>query len=512
MELLPKLSQNLLEILNDDEYYDITIEVGNDPYVKVFRAHMVILNYRSPYLRRILSTNKKKNDETLVNIKLSNILPEIFQIILRYIYGGRLSLEECDTLDIIKILMAASELSLQELIPHLQSFLINNKASWMEQNFSLIYQTSFENDSFLKLQKFCTELMSKEPEKIFNSPDFISITEKTLISIIQNVNLQICEVQIWEHVLKWGIAQNPGLPSDPSCYSNDDFVALKNILEKCIPLIKFIRFTSKEFLNKVHPYKLVMPEKLYENLIKWFLNNDYNPSNKLEPQEINEISCKMNSNDYNPNSNLELQIVNEISHEINNDYNSSNKLESQIIIDSKIITIRHAELISKWIDKLEIEDEMKNFYEFKLIFRGSRDGFTPKKFHEICDNQSRTVAIIKVKDSNEILGGYNPIVWKSLVGYGTTNDSFIFSFRNKNINNHIISRVKENEYAIYYWNRYGPSFGGEDLIIHGGDVCDFRKRNSYCKKKSYKKDIRITEDKFSVEEYEIFQIIEKIDV
>jgi hypothetical protein len=38
-KFLPKLSQNLLEILNDEEYYDITIEVGNDPYVKIFRAH-----------------------------------------------------------------------------------------------------------------------------------------------------------------------------------------------------------------------------------------------------------------------------------------------------------------------------------------------------------------------------------------------------------------------------------------------------------------------------------------
>ena len=82
-KFLPKLSENLLEILDDNEYYDITIEVGNDPYVKVFRAHMVILNYRSPYLRRILSTNKKKNDGTIAHIKLPNILPEIFQIILR---------------------------------------------------------------------------------------------------------------------------------------------------------------------------------------------------------------------------------------------------------------------------------------------------------------------------------------------------------------------------------------------------------------------------------------------
>ena len=82
-KFLPKLSQILLEILEDDEYYDVNIEVGNDPYVKIFHAHMAILNYRSPYLRRILSTNKKKTDGTLVHIKFPNILPETFQIILR---------------------------------------------------------------------------------------------------------------------------------------------------------------------------------------------------------------------------------------------------------------------------------------------------------------------------------------------------------------------------------------------------------------------------------------------
>ncbi|EXX67401.1 hypothetical protein RirG_114700 [Rhizophagus irregularis DAOM 197198w] len=82
-KFLPILSQNLLEILDDEEYYDVTIEVGIDPYVKIFRSHMVILNYRSPYLKKILSTNKKKNDGTLVHIKLPNISPEIFQIILK---------------------------------------------------------------------------------------------------------------------------------------------------------------------------------------------------------------------------------------------------------------------------------------------------------------------------------------------------------------------------------------------------------------------------------------------
>jgi len=82
-QFFSKLSQNCIELLKDDEYYDVTVEVGEDPNVKIFRAHMNILCYRSPYLRRTLASNKKNNDNALTHIKLSNILPEIFQIILR---------------------------------------------------------------------------------------------------------------------------------------------------------------------------------------------------------------------------------------------------------------------------------------------------------------------------------------------------------------------------------------------------------------------------------------------
>ena len=84
-QFLSKLSQNYIELLEDDEYYDITIEVGEDPNVKIFRAHTSILCYRSPYLRRILASNKNRNkpENILAHIELSNISPEVFQIILK---------------------------------------------------------------------------------------------------------------------------------------------------------------------------------------------------------------------------------------------------------------------------------------------------------------------------------------------------------------------------------------------------------------------------------------------
>ena len=83
IQFFSKLSENYIELLKDDEYYDVTVEVGEDPNVKIFRAHMNILCYRSSYLRRVLASNKKNNDNALAHIKLPNISPEVIQIILR---------------------------------------------------------------------------------------------------------------------------------------------------------------------------------------------------------------------------------------------------------------------------------------------------------------------------------------------------------------------------------------------------------------------------------------------
>ncbi|PKY16532.1 hypothetical protein RhiirB3_403025, partial [Rhizophagus irregularis] len=64
-QFLSKLSQNYIELLGDNEYYDVTIEVGEDPNVKILRAHINILCYRSPYLRRMLASSKKNKDNVL---------------------------------------------------------------------------------------------------------------------------------------------------------------------------------------------------------------------------------------------------------------------------------------------------------------------------------------------------------------------------------------------------------------------------------------------------------------
>ena len=127
----------------------------------------------------------------------------------------------------MKVLVAANELLLQELVDYLQRYLIEVKFKWIEQNFERTYRTSLQYNSFLELQRFCADFMAKSPEKIFKSLDFTSLPEKSLISLIKRDDLQMDEVKIWERVLKWGLAQNPTLISDPATCTDGNFITME---------------------------------------------------------------------------------------------------------------------------------------------------------------------------------------------------------------------------------------------------------------------------------------------
>ncbi|CAB4415507.1 unnamed protein product [Rhizophagus irregularis] len=168
---------------------------------------MVILHYRSTYLQKILTTNKRKNYGTLVHIKLPIISPDI---ILRYIYGGSISLDE----------------------------------------------------------------------------------------------------HVWNHVLKWGLAQNPELPSDPANFSKEDFDNLRNNLQNCIPHIRFYNLSSNEFSNEVLPYNKILPEELYEELLEYFLYSNNQSIKQSKPRmttKKNNIDSKIITTQHTElNINLEM--------------------------------------------------------------------------------------------------------------------------------------------------------------------------------------------------------------
>ncbi|UZO09153.1 uncharacterized protein OCT59_029390 [Rhizophagus irregularis] len=188
------------------------------------------------------------------------------------------------------------------------------------------------------------------------------------------------------------------------------------------------------------------------------------------------------------------------------------------IIDSNIVNLNIVSIVSRWIDKVDINNKLAHLrelylpYKFNLLLRGSRDGFSPYKFHELCDDKPNTVTFIKVKGTEEILGGYNPSIWKSSSGLSQS-CSFIFSFKNKDkLDDSILSHVNNMNNVYYHYDRFGPLFGSSDLKL--SVTVKHSVSSSYnsniCKQEYYEKKIRDTEDKFIIEEYEVFQINKKL--
>ncbi|GBC41551.2 hypothetical protein GLOIN_2v1779084 [Rhizophagus irregularis DAOM 181602=DAOM 197198] len=421
-------------------------------------------------MMNIMILQLKLNNE-LAHLTFPDISPDIFHSILTYIYGGIISLDDQDLTVILDVLVAAAKFHLQELLDFLQKYLIENKAEVMEQQFELTYQTSLLSNSLAELQQFCTDYMAKSPEKIFKSLSLNSLPEKSLITLIKRDDLKMDEVKIWDYVLKWGLARNPTINSDPSNWSEDDLNTMKATLQNCFPFVRFFGLSSKDFLRQVRPYRKLLKDNLYEDILEYHLDPEIEtPNNILYPR----------SDD----------------------------------LGSKLIGINIVSLVSSWIDNNTVKNKREFYlpYEFRLLLRGSRDGFTPKKFHELCDDKPNTVTFIKIKDTDEIIGGYNPSIWKESSGeYGKATDSFIFSFKSKDhfVDSAILSRVKDPDKALSHHVECGPTFD-TDIFIGVEENDSSRDYNfNWCKQQRYKEKIRNTEKLFSIDDYEVFQIIKK---
>ncbi|RHZ83760.1 hypothetical protein Glove_87g195 [Diversispora epigaea] len=152
-------------------------------------------------------------------------------------------------------------------------------------------------------------------------------------------------------------------------------------LRQCLQHIHYFRLLNFEIFDKIKPYKKILDKQLWEDINQ----------HSFAPERPNSKRIFFN-----------------------------------------IISLDHASEISSWIDCRTITYSTTNIpYKFELILRGTTNGFAPQTFWNICHGHTCTVVVAKVKGTDEIIGGYNPLAWDSAC-YGEyrwmeTKDSFIFS-------------------------------------------------------------------------------------
>ncbi|RIB23292.1 hypothetical protein C2G38_877132 [Gigaspora rosea] len=157
---LERLSTDYLELLDDDEDFNVIIKAGESPNTSIFRAHSNVLRCRSLYFRdKLANTDKDANDIKTIN--LNHVSIQQFETIIKYIYGGVVVLENQDASSIYELMFIALEFFLEGLSKHIEIHLIETKANWLRLHFTRIYQKCFQNNQFQNLQKWCNDFLKK---------------------------------------------------------------------------------------------------------------------------------------------------------------------------------------------------------------------------------------------------------------------------------------------------------------------------------------------------------------
>ena len=206
------------------------------------------------------------------------------------------------------------------------------------------------------------------------------------------------------------------------------------------------------------------------------------------------------------------------------------QIKYNIDIDSKILQYdkKYKKYLIQWLEKPNNNINNENVKNIILLYRGSRDGFSAKTFHDKCNNKGETLTIIK-SDDDFIFGGYTEINWDNTTWNGKMGEKnnarrdgkgneFVFTLKNP----HNIPPSKFNmkkdwlNHSICCDVNLGPIFGCNDIRIENN--CNTRSNKftfydfepgEYCfDDTTGKKRLLFTGKKsFIVKEIEVFNII-----
>jgi hypothetical protein len=149
---------------------------------------------------------------------------------------------------------------------------------------------------------------------------------------------------------------------------------------------------------------------------------------------------------------------------------------------------------------------------FPLLWRGGRDGFGAKDFHDRCDGHANTLTLILDTKGN-IFGGFTPVKWESRTCHkgDPSLKSFLFTLKNPHnfqARKFALKAAMKGD-AIISFASCGPHFN--DIVVC--DNCNTVTNLSFSFGVSYANDTRLDDktfftgsERFTVKEIEVFEI------
>src|SRR5689334_7531172 len=113
--------------------------------------------------------------------------------------------------DVAAILCAADELQLPDLVNYIEEELIANHTTYITHHLLDLYRASSRLKSCQKLCKHCEKAIAASPGLLLDSQEFTKLDHDSLKSLLMQDGLALPDIEIWNTVIAWGIANTIGL-------------------------------------------------------------------------------------------------------------------------------------------------------------------------------------------------------------------------------------------------------------------------------------------------------------
>ncbi|CAB4389984.1 unnamed protein product [Rhizophagus irregularis] len=225
------------------EDYDVKIIVGKEPNIEEFKAHSTILSSKSIYFKNALSSRWVKKEDGIIIFYKPNISPLVFEVLIKHIYKGILSVEN-NGINLMDVIIAADELKLLEVYQQLENRFLDNKLNWKPKEII----TALQHDRFTNLYNFALGIIYRNPIIIFESEDFSKIKEVQLIQLLKREiiggynPLEWRSIKIEENETSYLLSHNQDFYNDYKCKASNSFIF--SLANQNFPILS--RISSKE--------------------------------------------------------------------------------------------------------------------------------------------------------------------------------------------------------------------------------------------------------------------------
>lgn len=249
VEHLDDFISHLSSLFQRPELSDLTLVIENQD-VKVNRS---ILAARSEYFHALLFNGMKESQQTRIELPTAEL--KSFKLLLRYIYSGKLPLNNLASEELADLLVAARFFCLEKLVCDIALYLslhINKSNVW------LLYQVSklFFIDS---LTKACERFFDKNAESILQHEEFSSLGVEELKEMVSRDSFYAPEKAILRAICIY--------------YRNNAFGKTKQqcvkLLEELLEPVRLSLLSISEIKNIFAEFKLPIYDPSQDECNNW---------------------------------------------------------------------------------------------------------------------------------------------------------------------------------------------------------------------------------------------------